>query len=66
MPWEYDQKEYDKQAAADPVWKLERQICYGRPGEKLDPLELKQYWPRLKIPSNRRTFLALLLWDRPF
>jgi len=64
--WDYTKTEYEKQAAADPIWKLERLINYGLGEEKIDRELLKQLLPKLRIPENRRDFLALLLWNKPF
>lgn len=64
MPWDYTKTEYDKQAAADPKWHLERLINYGLNGEKLNRRLLERYLPELKIPANRREFLELILWGK--
>ena len=66
MVWDYTKTEYTKQAKADPVWHLERLINYGLENEKLDRKLLETYLPQLKIPDNRRAFLELLLWNKPF
>ena len=66
MTWDYTKTEYEKQAKADPVWRLERLINYGLEKEKLDRNLLAQYLPQLKIPEDRRAFLELLLWNKPF
>lgn len=66
MAWDYTKTEYDKQAKADPMWRLERLINYGLNGVKLNPDELKKYLPQLRIPQNRRIFLELLLWNKMF
>lgn len=66
MPWDYTEEEYRKQAAADPVWHLERLINYGFGEEKIDRALLERYLPQLKIPEDRRKFLELLLWNKPF
>lgn len=66
MTWDYTKEEYEKQAAADPVWRLERLINYGLNGEKINRELLKKYLPELKIPQNRRDFLELLLWNKKF
>ena len=66
MVWDYEQKEYEKQKKADPVWHLERLINYGLRGEKINKDLLKKYLPELRIPEERRAFLELLLWNRPF
>ncbi|MFA5946233.1 MAG: hypothetical protein WC802_04985 [Patescibacteria group bacterium] len=66
MTWDYDKQAEDKQAAQDPAWKLERQILFGDGEEKMDRLLLAQYLPKLRIPENRRAFLELLLWNKPF
>jgi len=64
--WDYTKTEYEKQAAADPIWKLERLINYGLGEEKIDRELLKRFLPKLRIPENRRDFLELLLWNKPF
>lgn len=66
MAWDYDKKEYEKQAETDPVWHLERLINYGLGDKKINRELLKKYMPQLKIPENRRAFLELLLWGKPF
>ena len=64
MAWDYAKTEYEKQAKADPQWRLERLINYGLGDEKLDRELLKQFLPQLRIPEDRRAFLALLVWDK--
>ena len=64
--WDYTKTEYEKQAAADPIWKLERLINYVLGEEKIDRELLKRFLPKLRIPENRRDFLELLLWNKPF
>lgn len=66
MTWDYTQKDANKQAKADPVWKLERQILFGTKDEKINRELLGKYLPKLKLPENRRAFLELLLWNKPF
>ena len=66
MTWDYDDKAFQKQASADPVWGLERLILYGGPEVKLNRHLLEQYLQQLNIPENRRAFLELLLWNKPF
>jgi len=62
--WDYAQKAQGAQAAADPIWKLERMINYGMEGEKLNRAELEKYLPQLNITPERRAFLELLLWNK--
>ena len=66
MPWDYTQTEYEKQKKADPIWHLERLVNYGFNGEKLDRTLLEEYLPQLRIPEDRKAFLELLLWNKPF
>ena len=66
MAWDYSQTEYQKQAKADPKWHLERLINYGLGDEKLDRELLEKYLGELNIPEDRRAFLELLLWNKPF
>ncbi len=64
--WDYTKTEYEKQAAANPKWHLERLLLYGMNGEKLDRELLTRYLAELKIPDNTRAFLELLLWGKQF
>lgn len=64
MAWDYDETEYQRQAAADPKWYLERLINYGLRGKKLERALLRRYLPELNIPADRRAFLELLLWNK--
>ncbi len=66
MPWDYSKKAYKKQAKADPRWQLERAICYGLEGKKLNKVLLKKHLHELKIPEDRKAFLELLLWGKKF
>ena len=66
MAWDYTETEYQKQAQADPLWRLERLITYGLGTEKLDRQELAEYLPKLQISEDRRAFLELLVWNKPF
>ncbi len=65
MAWDYFKRAVLKQKQVDPVWFLERQINYGE-GGKLNRKQLEKYLPQLNIPENKRAFLELLLWDKPF
>lgn len=66
MVWDYTKEEYEKQAKTDPLWHLERLVNYGLDGEKIDRELLKKYLPKMRIPPDRRAFLELLLWNKPF
>lgn len=66
MIWDYKQEEFEKQVNADPVWYLERIINYGLGDKKLNRKTLEKYLRQLKIPEDRRAFLELLLWNKPF
>ena len=66
MPWDYQQKEYEKQAQADPIWHLERLINHGLEGKRIKRELLEQYLPKLRISDDRRAFLELLLWNKKF
>lgn len=66
MVWDYTKTEYQKQAQADVIWRLERLINYGKQEEKVAPELLKKYLPNLNIPVNRRAFLELILWGKKF
>ncbi len=65
MAWDYFKQAVFKQKKADPIWYLERQINYGEAG-KLDATLLTIHLPNLHITDDKRAFLELLLWDKPF
>lgn len=65
MAWDYFKKAVFKQKKTDPIWYLERQINYGE-GGKLDVKLLKTHFPNLHISDDKRAFLELILWDKPF
>ena len=66
MTWDYDDEAFQKQVQADPVWGLERLIQYGGPEVRLNRALLEKYLPQLNIPEDRRAFLELLVWNKPF
>lgn len=66
MPWDHPDAEYQKQAAADEFWRLERLINYGLGDERMDREAVRRTLPLLKIPDERRAFLELLLWNKKF
>lgn len=66
MIWDYNDTAYKRQAEADPEWDMERRINYGLEGHKLNRALLEKALPTLRIPRDRRAFLELLLWNKPF
>ncbi len=66
MSWDYTKDNYDRQAAADPVWNLERLIGHDLGNKRLDRKLLMKHFEKLKIPEDRKAFLELILWDKPF
>lgn len=65
MAWDYLKQAVLKQKKADPIWYLERQINYGEAG-KLNEKMLKTHLTKLHITDDKRAFLELLLWNKPF
>ena len=67
MTWDYDDKNYQQQAAADSKWLLQRMLTgEGLKGRKIARAALEIYLPEIKLPENRRVFLELLLWNKKF
>ncbi len=64
MTWDYTPEEYEKQAAADERWHMERLINFGLGKEKLRREVLDRHLATLNIPEERRAFLELLLWGK--
>ncbi len=65
MAWDYIKRAILRQKKTDPIWYMERQINYGEDG-KLNKDLLKTHLPNLNITEDKRAFLELLLWDKPF
>jgi len=61
--WSTDEKQLKKQPEKHIVWKLEQMVNFGLGGEKIKAVQLKKYWPQLKIDPARRKFLELILND---
>lgn len=61
MTWDYTKENYEKQAEADLLWRLERFCNYGTPPMKINRAELKKYLPLLHISEETRAFLSLLI-----
>lgn len=66
MVWDDPATTHEAQARADPVWHLERLINDGLDRERLDRAALEKHFVQLRIPEDRRAFLALLLWGKEF
>ena len=65
MAWDYIKRAILRQKKTDSIWYMERQINYGEDG-KLNKDLLKTHLPNLNITEDKRAFLELLLWDKPF
>lgn len=46
------------------IWKLEQSINFGLNGQKLNTNELKKYWSKLNIDSQRKKLLEMWLWPK--
>lgn len=65
--WSVDEEKFK---AEDPkgykIWKLEQQINFGEPGEKISEKLIRKYWGKIKdrIDPLYREFLEFLLWPK--
>ncbi|MBI4066900.1 hypothetical protein HY407_00825 [Candidatus Gottesmanbacteria bacterium] len=60
--WDYDlPKNWKPKTPDEWEWYLTRIINYGLGGEKINPIILKKYLPRLKVDPKRKVFLEFLL-----
>lgn len=65
--WSVDLKELKKDKRQYKIWRLEQIINFGLGGEKIDKVELKKFWPFLRLDPNKKRFLSFLLWPKkPF
>ena len=61
--WSVDEKKLQKNPKEHAIWKLEQLINFGLNGEKIDERALRAHWNSLRIDTNRRNFLNLLLHE---
>jgi hypothetical protein len=62
--WDYDRKKLQKTARGRKLI-LERMINYGPgKGEKIKLSEVKKYWSSLRLNTNPRRLMELLLWGK--
>jgi hypothetical protein len=59
--WSVDTQNLKKYPEKYAIWKLEQLINFGLDGEKLDLFNLKKYFNRLQISSNKKKYLEFLL-----
>lgn len=59
--WSIDTKKLSRDKKTFNIWKLEQMINFGLGGKKLKKIELKKYWPLIKIDPHRRRLLSLFL-----
>lgn len=60
--WDYDlPKNWKPKTDAEWEWYLTRIINYGLNKEKINPVQLRRYLPKLKIDDHKRDFLQFLL-----
>ena len=67
--WSVDEEKLKKE---DPVgyklWRLEQMINYGTDGEKLDEIEVKKAWPKIKdrLDPYKARLIEFLLWGKQY
>jgi len=66
MTWDYNKSEAEKQATADPLWKYEHMLQFGVGDERISCDEIRKVLNHLHISDDRRAFLELLIWNKPF
>ncbi|OWK27019.1 MAG: hypothetical protein US76_01220 [Parcubacteria group bacterium GW2011_GWA2_38_13b] len=67
MTWDYDDKNYQQQAAADSKWLLQRMLTgEGLKGRKIARAALEKYLPEIKLPENAEFFWSYCYGTRNF
>lgn len=62
--WDYDEKKLKKSAWGRKLI-LERMINYGpKKGEKIKLSEVKRLWSSLRLNTNTRKLMELLIWGK--
>ena len=62
--WSVDLKKLGKTSQEAKIWRLEQAINFGLNGQKLNKSVVKQFWQRLRLDTQRKRFLKLLLWPK--
>lgn len=61
--WDYDEKELEKTEKGR-IFILERMINYGPGKKKISLSQVRKYWNKLNLFTNRRRLLELLIWGK--
>lgn len=62
--WSVDTSRLKKDSKKYEIFKLEQAINFGLNNTKLSLKSLKENFDILKIDSNKRTYLKLLIWPK--
>lgn len=62
--WSTDVDELKKDRRRYAIWRLEQMVNFGLCGEKIKRKEIKRYWSVLNLDSNKKKYLAMLLWPK--
>lgn len=62
--WDINIAKLKKNPEKYAIWKLEQSINYGLNGKKLKTDELKKYWTKLSIDSQRKRLFEMWLWPK--
>jgi hypothetical protein len=59
--WSTDTTELQKDQKKFSIWRLEQLINFGLDDEKIDIVELREYWNDLHIDPFKKKFLSLFI-----
>ncbi len=62
--WSVKTSELKKDKKQYAIWRLEQMVNFGLNKEKIRKGELKKYWSRLRLDSQKKKYLEFLLWPR--
>lgn len=62
--WSTDTTELKKDKKQYTIWQLEQMVNFGLGGKKIKRKEIKKYWTELNLDSNKKKYLAMLLWPK--
>ena len=67
--WSVDEEKLKKEGPAGyKLWRLEQMINYGADEEKLDEIEVKKAWPKIKdrLDPYKARLIEFLLWGKQY
>lgn len=61
--WSTDEKSLEQDPEKYTIWQLEQMVNFGLDGKKLNKAKLLQYWDKLNLDPDKKSYLHTLLYE---